>query len=376
MVSRSGALALRRAASVRPASVRPMGLGGPGSVQDGARAWAVAGRPDLPTMVPSPHSSPQPDERQPGAAERLARAERAPRSESRVSDGVRGGEPGESTASAASAASMGASAAERDRDHALVRRAQRADEGAFEELVRRHERRVLRLARNLVPGVEDAQDLSQEAFLRVFRGLQRFDFEHDFTTWLYRIVTNLAIDHLRKRRPTASTSAGEADVHGERERPGLDPVDDAALHPGSELEANETARRVRSCIEALAPHFRVVLTLRELEGMACTEIARIVGATHVTVRWRLHRGRKLFQEEWERRERLAEGAAFLAGERAAPGATREAPRALDEREPDQDQMQRELAPRAPPRGAVRGPTVRGPNAGAAATEGGRTNTTP
>ena len=64
----------------------------------------------------------------------------------------------------------------------------------------------------------------------------------------------------------------------------------------------ETAERVRACIDRLAPHFRSVMILRELEGLPCTEIARIVGTTHVTVRWRLHRGRKLFLEEWERME--------------------------------------------------------------------------
>ena len=67
----------------------------------------------------------------------------------------------------------------------------------------------------------------------------------------------------------------------------------------------ETAQRVRACIERLAPHFRSVMILRELEGLPCTEIARIVGTTHVTVRWRLHRGRKLFLEEWERMENAA-----------------------------------------------------------------------
>src|SRR5436190_22548766 len=75
------------------------------------------------------------------------------------------------------------------------------------------------------------------------------------------------------------------------------------------MEAEETAQRVRDCIGALAPHFQTVLVLRELEGMGCAEIAEIVGATHVTVRWRLHRGRKLFQEEWERRNRLLDLAA-------------------------------------------------------------------
>src|SRR5262245_56293967 len=86
-------------------------------------------------------------------------------------------------------------------DHELIRRAQAGEERAFEELVRRHEERAMRVALSLVANREDARDLAQEAFLRVFRNLERFDFEHEFTTWLYRIVTNLAIDLLRKWRP-------------------------------------------------------------------------------------------------------------------------------------------------------------------------------
>ncbi len=153
----------------------------------------------------------------------------------------------------------------------------------------------------MVPSDEDAQDLAQEAFLRVFRNLERFDFEHDFTTWLYRIVTNLAIDHLRKRRPAISTSGLLDDEETDLDLP--DPRDEL---PSDHIVAMETAGEVQECLSALAPHFQSVLVLRELEGLPCTEIAEIVGATHVTVRWRLHRGRKLFQEEWERRQRVAE----------------------------------------------------------------------
>ena len=188
----------------------------------------------------------------------------------------------------------------RAEDHALIRRAQEGDETAFEGLVRRHERRAWRVARALVPTDEDAQDLVQEAFLRVFRSLQRFDFSHAFSTWLYRIVTNLAIDHLRKRRPTFSTTGPDDD------EPDPELVDPAADAPSAALEREETAEEVRACLEVLAPHFQSALALRELEGLPCTEIAEIVGATHVTVRWRLHRGRKLFQEEWERRMRVGE----------------------------------------------------------------------
>jgi len=185
-------------------------------------------------------------------------------------------------------------------DHELVRRAQGGEEQAFALLVRRHEQRAWRVARNLVPSDEDAQDLAQEAFVRVFKNLSSFDFQYPFTTWLYRIVTNLSIDHLRRRRPAASTSAFDGD-EGD-----WDLSDPSAPAPSDALEQGEIATEVRDVLAALAPHFQSVLVLRELEGLPCTEIAKIVGATHVTVRWRLHRGRKLFQEEWERRARLNE----------------------------------------------------------------------
>ena len=191
--------------------------------------------------------------------------------------------------------------AEVDVDHDLVRRAQGGDEDAFAALVRRHQRRAMRVARGLVPTDEDAQDLAQEAFLRVFRSLDRFDFQHPFTTWLFRIVTNHSIDHLRRRRVAVSTTGSDEDDDTGRDL--VDPSDD---RPSDRIEARETADEVKEVLASLAPHFQSVLTLREIEGLPCTEIAEIVGATHVTVRWRLHRGRKLFQEEWERRQRLAD----------------------------------------------------------------------
>ncbi len=189
----------------------------------------------------------------------------------------------------------------RAEDHQLLRQAQAGDERAFEALVRKHQARAWRVARNLVGNDEDAQDLAQEAFVRVFRNLSAFDFQHGFTTWLYRIVTNLAIDHLRRRRPVWSTTSASEDEGGDFEL-----ADTRVEAPSEGLERDELASEVKACMDALAPHFQSVLVLREIEGLPCNEIAEIVGATHVTVRWRLHRGRKLFQEEWERRARLRE----------------------------------------------------------------------
>ncbi|MFT5081147.1 MAG: RNA polymerase sigma-70 factor (ECF subfamily) [Planctomycetota bacterium] len=184
-------------------------------------------------------------------------------------------------------------------DHDLIRRAQKGDEAAFAALVERHQKRAWRVARNLVPRDEDADDIVQDAYMRVFRSLDKFNFDFGYTTWLFRIVTNLAIDHLRKRRPVGIGAAGDDDENGAPP----DQEDLKVEQPEDALIRGEMAQKVRACIDALAPHFRSVMVLRELEGLPCAEIADIVGATHVTVRWRLHRGRKLFQDEWERRER-------------------------------------------------------------------------
>ncbi|MFT7677721.1 MAG: RNA polymerase sigma-70 factor (ECF subfamily) [Planctomycetota bacterium] len=190
--------------------------------------------------------------------------------------------------------------AEAEFDHGLVRRAQAGEEQAFADLVERHQARAWRVARGMVPSEEDAQDLAQEAFLRVFKNLERFDFKHDFTTWLYRIVTNLAIDLLRKRRPMGSLQGGL-----DEDQPDYEPVDPSDERPSDAMEIEETAGEVHDVLSTLAPHFQSALVLRELEGLSCADIADIVGATNVTVRWRLHRGRKLFQEEWERRAQSA-----------------------------------------------------------------------
>ncbi|MFT5461721.1 MAG: RNA polymerase sigma-70 factor (ECF subfamily) [Planctomycetota bacterium] len=190
-------------------------------------------------------------------------------------------------------------AREKARDHELIRNAQAGDQDAFARLVSRHEARAMRVAWGLVGNREDARDIAQDGFLRVFKSLERFDFKHEFTTWLYRIVTNLSIDHLRKKRPVLSTGQ----LGGGEDAPPFELEDEDAPRPSARLESEETAGLVRDCIESLPEHFSSVLLLRELEGLPCKDISDIVGATQVTVRWRLHRGRKLFQDEWERRHR-------------------------------------------------------------------------
>src|SRR5215468_2910709 len=119
-------------------------------------------------------------------------------------------------------------------ERALVQEAQAGSRLAFEELVRRYDRDVLRLALNLMKRTEDARDVYQEAFLKVYRNLHRFRFECSFYTWLYRIVTNVCLDHLRRRQARPEDQAPEAAAHADEgiadfferqreHRPTLDP---------------------------------------------------------------------------------------------------------------------------------------------------------
>ncbi len=104
-------------------------------------------------------------------------------------------------------------------ERALVVEAQAGNRAAFEELVRRHDRDVLRLALNLMKRPEDARDVYQEAFLKVYRNLHRFRFECSFYTWLYRIVTNVCLDHLRRRQARPEDQAPE--VNGGNHEEGI-----------------------------------------------------------------------------------------------------------------------------------------------------------
>src|SRR5271170_2554673 len=107
-------------------------------------------------------------------------------------------------------------------ERVLVEQAQAGSRPAFEELVRRYDRDVLRLALNLMKRTEDARDVYQEAFLKVYRNLQRFRFECSFYTWLYRIVTNVCLDHLRRRQARPEDQAPETTFSTQFEDAGTD----------------------------------------------------------------------------------------------------------------------------------------------------------
>lgn len=167
-------------------------------------------------------------------------------------------------------------------------------EDAFRLLVERYQERAFWISKGMVGNAEDARDVAQEAFLRVFRSVDRFDLKLKFYTWFYQIVVNLSIDHLRRSKKRSKVSIDELAEHGDGQ------VEAPHESPGTALERGEVAGRVQRVLDELPEKYRSVIVLRDLEGFDGKEVASIEGATHATVRWRLHKARQMFKDAWER----------------------------------------------------------------------------
>ena len=169
--------------------------------------------------------------------------------------------------------------ASRTDESALIRAAQSGDPAAFEQLVRLYDQNVLRLALNLLRNPEDAQDVYQEAFLRVHRNLHSFRFDCSFHTWLYRIVTNLCLDHLRKRKVRKEEPTVLATPDGPLDR--MDTVQEERVDgdPQRHLFSRQLRVRVREILEQLTPRERMVFELRHFQGMRLRAIGETLGTT-------------------------------------------------------------------------------------------------
>jgi RNA polymerase sigma-70 factor (ECF subfamily) len=162
---------------------------------------------------------------------------------------------------------------------ALIRAAQRGDSGAFESLVRTYDQNVLRLALNLLRSPEDARDVYQEAFLRVYKNLNAFRFDCAFSTWLYRIVTNICLDHLRKRKVRREESAVIDTPEGPLDRLENVAEEDPAGDPERQTWNRQLQRKISSALEALSPRERMVFELRHYQGLRLRTIGEMLGTS-------------------------------------------------------------------------------------------------
>jgi RNA polymerase sigma-70 factor, ECF subfamily len=171
------------------------------------------------------------------------------------------------------------SAGTRTDEFALIRAAQQGDQGAFEQLVRSYDQSVLKLAMNLLRSAEDAADVYQEAFLRVFRNLHTFRFDCSFHTWLYRIVTNLCLDHLRKRKVRKEESSIVQTAEGSMDRVDLLTEDRADGDPQKKLLMGELKSKIDKLLAELTPRERLVFEMRHYQGMRLRAIGETLGTT-------------------------------------------------------------------------------------------------
>jgi RNA polymerase sigma-70 factor (ECF subfamily) len=184
-------------------------------------------------------------------------------------------------------------------DRVLIERAQSGDREAFEELVHRYDRDVLRIALNILHKPEDARDVYQEAFLKVYKNLHRFRFECSFYTWIYRIVTNVCLDQLRRRSSRPEDQAPELAQQAQGENSAGDFFDrqqeqGAASNPERRLMGQEIGRRISTALEQLTPRERMVFEMKHYQGLKLRAIGEVLGTTEETVKNSLFRAtRKL-----------------------------------------------------------------------------------
>lgn len=186
-------------------------------------------------------------------------------------------------------------------ERVLVEQAQTGNRPAFEELVRRYDRDVLRLALNLMKRTEDARDVYQEAFLKVYRNLHRFRFECSFYTWLYRIVTNVCLDHLRRRQARPEDQAPE--IHAtqfedgsgdffERQRENR-----ATLDPERHVLGQEIKTRLDAAMGRLSARERIVFEMKHYQGLKLRAIGDALGTSEETVKNSLFRATRKLRSE-------------------------------------------------------------------------------
>jgi RNA polymerase sigma-70 factor (ECF subfamily) len=174
-----------------------------------------------------------------------------------------------------------------DEEKLLIEQAQSGDRMAFEELIRRHDREVLRLAFHMLGNREEAREVFQETFLKAYRSLSRFRFESSFYTWIYRIATNVGLDHLRKRQTLKEEVSYESDSEAHPDRPAIKDTLAATTYysnPERRLYGKEVGARIQEALKTLSEKERLVFELRHYQGLRLKMIGEIMGSTEETAK--------------------------------------------------------------------------------------------
>jgi len=176
---------------------------------------------------------------------------------------------------------------------ALVKRCLGGDSAAWEEIVRAHNRRIYNICYRFTNSPDDAEDLTQEVFIKIYRTLASYDLEKGaFTTWITTITRNLLVDHFRKSKLDRMTDSMDASTSAEEDGMTLgDQIQDAKPTPDARVATQETQKMVQKALEKLSPDLREAVILRDLQDMDYREIALALKVPEGTVKSRINRGR-------------------------------------------------------------------------------------
>lgn len=180
----------------------------------------------------------------------------------------------------------------RDDDKELIERAMRGDERAYRDLLERYQRPVYNICLRMVRNEQEAQDLAQDAFVKVFGMLDRYNPSYAFSNWLFKITSNLCIDSMRKRRvDTVPMDQPISSEKGEYERQYESPSDD----PEEVMVKGQKMRMLAKAIDQLPEHYRIMIVLRHQEDLSYEEIAEALEVPLGTVKARIHRAREMLK---------------------------------------------------------------------------------
>ncbi len=198
---------------------------------------------------------------------------------------------------------MSTLANERD-ERQLVRKSKRGDSAAFEELILPYQKKILNMAYRMLGNLSDAEDATQDIFVRVYKSLVSFQEESAFSTWLYKVATNICLDVLRRRK--RQNAQGMVSIHqysSEDEEYEL-PIEDKAPTPYEQAQKGEAMRALLKAMEELGPEQKAVIVLRDINGLPYEEIAELMGCTLGTIKSRINRSRLMLRKLLEKDKEL------------------------------------------------------------------------
>jgi len=192
-----------------------------------------------------------------------------------------------------------------DREKDLLKKARNGDIEAFEQLIEDYQKRVFNIALRMIGNYDDANELAQEVFIRIFKSIKDFKEESSLSTWIYRITTNVCLDEIRKRKNKNVVSLDEEVKleEGDLQRQ----VEDTRPTPDVIAEKNEVRKLVKDAIMSLPEEQRTVIILRDIQGFSYEEIAKIMKCPEGTVKSRINRSRQILRDRLKPKMELLKG---------------------------------------------------------------------